>query len=202
MNMKKTRILYEGDLKEKKGIEVNMPVGNVEVSPGHPHLLATTQNLDGHVEISDSENIQRITGNKCSLKITFAPTTDLGIKVDGGNVKVGGLSPKNFSVLLREGNLNLDLVNLEPKTSNISMDHGRIVGTLEFTSVKDFESTLNLLSGYANIKLVLPEDLGLKTVMESKFNGLLNLPKDIEGRKTLTFRIYAREGILRVSSKR
>lgn len=201
MSMTKKRILYDGDLKEKDGIEVNMPIGNVEVSPGRPHLLATTQNSDGHVEISESENVQRINGDKCSLRITFAPSADLGIKVDGGNVKVGRLSPKNFSVLLREGNLDLDLVHLEPETSNIAVDHGRIVGTLEFASVKDFESALKLLSGYANIKLILPEGLGLKTVMENKFNGLLNLPKDIEGRKALTLRIHAREGILRVSSK-
>ncbi len=196
--MTKTKILYDGDLENSNGIDIQLPVGDLEISAGTPHLLATTQSSEGFVSLSNFKKTQKIIGDNCSLKIKFNPILDLNIVMTEGNITLEKISPSSLKVLLREGGIKLNLIDMTPVTSEIDMNNGHIFGTLQYKSNSNSEMRLKITEGLTNLKFILPDTLGIKTILKNNFVGILDLPKDDMLSNLILLRIDANQGIIKI----
>jgi hypothetical protein len=196
--MRKTRVLYDGELKYKNELKVRVNLGYLKISPGTPHLLATTEIANGYVNLASTTDALQINSDYCSVMITYPPDAGMDIEMITGNISLNRMCPKTLRILLRTGNVKLDLEKLVAKKLAVEVSHGRVAGLLRYTTATASEISIKVDIGMTDIELSLPKRLGLKTTMMEEFVGIVNLPNNTEGHSDLNLNIHAKTGIVKI----
>jgi hypothetical protein len=196
--MGKTKILYDGVLKEKSALKIDIGIGNITIKHGEPYLLATNNSLGGHVNLVDNGKVQTINGNKCSLEIHYPKDKDLDIRVSTGNIILEDLDPKNLNISLIKGNLGLDLKKKDKNLLGIDVETGRISGFIDYDIKKNSDTEINLVKGIIDLRFKLPKNAGFESVLNNNFKGIVNIPENSNGKPKLTLRINFKRGIIKI----
>lgn len=198
--MQKTKILYDGLLEVKDIIKISVNLGNIFISSGTPHLLVTTDVPAGQINLNSTTSMQMITGDHCSVELTYPANTTFNVEMDTGNIKLDKLALKNLAILLKKGNIRLDLQALESEKINLDLQQGTITGDIRYSSIKNSEFEINLDDGVTDLKIVLPKGLGFNTTFKEPFLGILDIPKDIENKIKVILKLKMRKGVLKIKN--